>query len=337
MPAGSRGTRLSIGTEVPKVAVVGCGAWGKNVARCFAELGALAALVDHHPERANALADLHGARPVPLEAALADPAIAGIAVATQPSTHREIAEAALAANKHLLVEKPLTLDRAGSEILVRDAEARGRVLMVGHIIRFHPAFAALHRLVADGALGRLRRIHASRLNLGAIRAEEDALWCLAPHDVSMILALAGESPVSVAGFDERPLDRAPADAATLRLGFPSGLTAAIQVSWLHPRKEHRLSVVGTEAMAVFDDTAPWGEKVTLYRHRVTPELRIERGEPEPVPVEPGEPLKEECRHFLRCMETGERPLTDGAEALAVVDVLVRAEAAIRSTETERAF
>ena len=326
---------MTVRTEAPKVAVVGCGAWGTNVARCFAELGALAAVVDHHPERANALAGRHGVRAVPLEAALADPAIAGIAVATQPSTHRPIAEAALEAGKHLLVEKPLTLDRDGSEALVRDAAARGRVLMVGHILRFHPGFAALQRLVAGGALGRLRRIHASRLNLGAIRAEEDALWCLAPHDVSMILALAGESPTAVTGFDERPLGRAPADAAMLRLGFASGLSATIQVSWLHPIKEHRLAVIGSEAMAVFDDTKGWGEKLTLYRHRVTPELRIERGTPEAVPVEPGEPLKEECRHFLRCIAEGTAPLTGGVEALAVADVLVRAEAAIRSNETER--
>lgn len=324
---------MTAATEAPKVAVVGCGAWGANVTRCFAELGALAAVVDHHPERANALAERHGARPVPLEAALADPTIAGIAIATQPSTHAGIAAAALEAGKHLLVEKPLTLDRASSEALVRDAADRGRVLMVGHILRFHPAFAALLRLAADGALGRLRRIHASRLNLGAIRAEEEALWCLAPHDVSMILALAGEAPDSVTGFAERPLGRGPADTATIRLGFASGLSAMIQVSWLHPEKEHRLSVVGSEAMAVFDDTRPWAGKLTLYPHRITPELRIERGTAEPVPVEPGEPLKEECRHFLHCIATGVQPLTDGAEALAVADVLVRAEAAIRNTET----
>lgn len=322
-------------TEAPKIAVVGCGAWGTNVARCFAELNGLAAVVDHHPERAGTVAARHGVRAVPLEAALADPGVAGIAVATQPSTHRAIGEAALDAGKHLMVEKPLTLDRAGSEALVSAASVGGHVLMVGHILRFHPAFAALHRLVASGSLGRLRRIHASRLNLGAIRAEEDALWCLAPHDVSMILALAGETPEVVTAFDERPLGRAPADAATLRLGFASGLSAMIQVSWLHPVKEHRLSVIGTEAMAVFDDTRPWTEKLTLYRHRITPALKVERGAPEPMPVEAGEPLKEECRHFLHCIATGERPITDGAEALAVADVLARAEAAIRSTETER--
>lgn len=323
------------GNGTPGVAVVGCGAWGGNLARCFAELGALAAIVDHHPERANALAERHGARAVSLEAALTDPSVAGIVVATQPSTHESIAAAALGAGKHLLVEKPLTLDRAGSEALVRAAAASGRVLMVGHIIRFHPAFSALHSLVTEGVLGRLRRLHASRLNLGAIRSEEDALWCLAPHDVSMILALANEHPESVAGFAERLLGRTPADAATVRLGFPSGLTAAIQVSWLHPVKEHRLTAIGSEAMAVFDDLKPWPEKLTLYRHRVTAGLKIERGAAEPIALEPGEPLKEECRHFLRCMATGERPLTDGAEALAVADVLLRAEAAIRSNETER--
>jgi predicted dehydrogenase len=312
------------------VAVVGCGAWGANLARNFAELGALAAVVDEDGERAAALGARLGAPAAPLEAALADGEVGALAVATRPSLHCAIGMAGLEAGKHLLVEKPLTLVRAEAEALVREAGRRRRVLMVGHILRFHPAFAALERMAAEGALGRLRRIHASRLNLGAIRAEEDALWCLAPHDVSMILALAGETPDAVAGFEERVLGRAPADAATLRLGFPSGLSAMIQVTWLHPVKEHRLSVVGSEAMAVFDDTRPWAEKLTIHRHRIGSDLRIARADPEPVPLPEGEPLKEECRHFLACMAEGRAPLTDGAEALKVMDVLARAEAAIRT-------
>jgi len=201
--------------------------------------------------------------------------------------------------------------------------------MVGHILRFHPGFDALARLAATGALGKLRRIHASRLNLGAVRTEEDALWCLAPHDVSMILALAGEMPISVSGFAERVLGRQPADAAAVHLGFPSGLSAMIQVSWLHPVKEHRLSVVGTEGMAVFDDTRTWPEKLTLYRHRVGADLAIARAGPEPVLLSEGEPLKEECRHFLQCIAGRRTPLTGGDEALKVMDVLERAAAAIK--------
>ncbi len=320
-------------TGIPKVAVIGCGAWGRNLARCFAELGALAAVVDHTSGHAAALAARYGCPARSLEAVLADPEIDALAVVTPPASHHAIAAAALARGKHVLVEKPLTLDRAGAEALARDARARGRVLMVGHILRYHPAFAALLRLVRSGGLGWLRRIHASRLNLGAIRREEDALWCLAPHDVSMILALADGMPDRVDGFAEHVLGRAPADAAAIRLGFPSGISAMIQVSWLHPIKEHRLTVIGAEAMAVFDDTRPWEEKLVLYRHRVGDDLAITRGEAEPVPLDPGEPLKEECRHFLDTIATGGTPLTDAREALAVMDVLARAEAAIRETRT----
>jgi predicted dehydrogenase len=315
-----------------KVVVVGCGAWGRNLVRNFAELGVLAGVADRDTARGRAAAEAHGVPLRALEDVLADPGIAGLCIATQPSTHHVIGMAALEAGKHLLIEKPLTLDRAEGEALAREAGARGRVLMVGHILRYHPAFRRLEALVAEGALGPVRRIHASRLNLGAIRAEEGALWCLAPHDVSMILALAGERPVSVAGFAEHVLGRAPADTATLRLGFAGGLTAMIQVSWLHPVKEHRLTVIGTEAMAVFDDTRPWPEKLVLYRHRVGPDLSIARGAPEPVAVPEGEPLKEECRAFLAAIAGGHRPASDAAEALAVMDVLARAEAAMAAPD-----
>lgn len=322
---------METGREKPSVAVIGCGAWGANLARCFAELGVLKAVADLSADRAGALAQRHDCAAATPEAVILDPAIDALAVATPPSTHYALAAAGVERGKHVLVEKPLTLHRPESEALARDAEARGRVLMVGHILRYHPAFAALLNLVRDGRLGSIRRIHASRLNLGAIRHEEDALWCLAPHDVSMILALAGEMPERVDGFAEHALGREPADAATVRLGFPSGISAMIQVSWLHPVKEHRLSVIGSEAMAVFDDTKPWEEKLVLYRHRVSDDFAIARGEAEPVRIEPGEPLKEECRHFLDAIAAGSTPLTDAREALAVMDVLVRAEAAIRET------
>jgi predicted dehydrogenase len=318
----------------PSVAVVGCGAWGRNLARNFAELGELAAVVDRDGARRAEIAGRFGARALSLDEAVADAGIGAFCIATPPSTHYAIGMAALGAGKHLLVEKPLTLDRAEAEALAREAAARGLVLMVGHILRYHPAFRRLEALATEGALGRLRRIHASRLNLGAIRAEEDALWCLAPHDVSMILALARDLPQTVTGFAERPLGRAPADAAAVRLGFAGGLSAMIQVSWLHPVKEHRLSVIGSEAMAVFDDTRPWGDKLVLYRHRVGPDLAIARGEPEPVAVPEGEPLKEECRHFLAAAAVGRRPPTDADEALRVMDVLARAAAAMAVPEPE---
>jgi UDP-2-acetamido-3-amino-2,3-dideoxy-glucuronate N-acetyltransferase len=224
------------------------------------------------------------------------------------------------------VEKPLALDPPAAADLVRRAVACQRILMVGHVLRFHPAFLRLCALHADGTFGRLQRIHSSRLNLGAIRTHESALWCLAPHDVSMILALTGEMPATVEGFLEPILPHGPAGAATFRLGFASGPSAMVQVSWLHPIKEHRLAVVGTDAMAVFDDTLPPADKLRIFRHRVRPDGTVERAEPESVPLPEGEPLKEQARHFLQAVATGTAPLTDGAEALRVMDVLARVEA-----------
>lgn len=317
------------------VAVVGCGAWGRNLARCLAELGALAGVVDHHAGAARALGERHGCRALTLDAALADPAVAAIAIATQPARHLAVAMAALDAGRHLLVEKPLTLDLADAEALVRAARARSRVLMVGHILHYHPGFIALRRLVTEGALGRLRRIRATRLNLGAVRREESALWCLAPHDVSMVLALTGGPPESVTALADHPLGRPAADTATLRLGFAGGASAQIEVSWLHPFKEQRLVAIGTEAMAVLDDAEPWERKLVLHPVRVGPDGGICRGPPEPVALTPAEPLLEECRHFLACIADGTEPRTGGAEALAVMAVLAEAERVVACPDMDR--
>lgn len=294
------------------------------MARCFADLGALAAVVDHSPDKAAALAARYGCRVLDFEGVLADPSIDAVAIATQPIWHGALTRAALAAGKHVFVEKPLTLDIGEAETLAAAAEASGRILMVGHLLQYHAAFTALRDLVAQGELGRLRRIVATRLNLGAIRQNEDALWCLAPHDVSMVLALAGEMPETVAASADRLLRPSVADAAWLRLGFPSAAAATIHVSWLHPVKEQRLVVVGSAAMAVFDDVAPWPDKLTLYRHGVAADGRVERAAPEPVAVVPAEPLLAQCRHFLNCIASGRAPRTGSAEALRVMAVLDRA-------------
>jgi len=321
-----------------RVAVVGCGAWGKNLVRNFAELGALEAVVDPHQETVAALSARHGARALSFEAALESPAVQGVAIVTQPSRHHALARRALEAGKHVFVEKPLALDRDEARDLAALAARTGRALMVGHILQFHPAFVALTALVREGRLGRLLRIQANRLNLGAVRREEDVLWCLAPHDVSMILALTGAMPSRITATGGYHLRETVADTATVQLWFPGGEQAQITASWLHPYKEHRLAVIGSEAMAVFDDGEPWERKLTLHPHRVVLEEGepvLHKGDSAPIPLERAEPLKAECAHFLDCMRSGARPLTDAEEALRVMDVLTRAADAMRA-ERERA-
>jgi len=308
----------------PSVAVVGCGYWGKNLIRNFHALGALRALCDEDPCAASAQAYTYGVPAYTVDHVLADPAIAGVVIATPAETHAGLALRAIAAGKHVYIEKPLTLDLASAHRIGRAADGSGRVLMVGHLLRYHPAFVALLDLVQNGQLGRLRYIVSARLNLGKIRREEDVFWSFAPHDISMILALAGNLPEQVQAIGTPCLHDRNADIATAQLRFAGGLQAQVSVSWLHPAKQQSLTVVGDNGMAVFDDVLPWSRKLVLYPHRI--EWR--NGKPEPHRAEPvaielseAEPLSVECRHFLDCIATTSAPRTDWREGLAVLRVL----------------
>lgn len=315
-----------------KVAQIGCGHWGANLARNFAELGALAAIADDYPATAARISAAHGVPARTIDEILADPDIAGVALATPAVTHAELALRALAAGKHVFVEKPLALATEDAERVIAAADAGGRVLMVGHLLHYHPIFLALQQMIRDGALGRLRYLYSNRMSLGKFRTEENVLWSFAPHDVSMLLALVGESPDRITAEGAAVLSDSIADWSMCHLAFPSGVRGHIQSSWLHPFKEQRLVVVGDEGMAVFEDSKPdWNERLAIYHHSVdrstgTP-LPIKAEAEYPV-IERSEPLRDECQHFLDCIATGTRSRTDGREGLRVLDVLNRAEAAL---------
>lgn len=314
-----------------RVALIGCGAWGRNLVRTHAALGSLVAVVDPDPAVAAAQAETYGVEARTFEEVLADPSVDAVVVAAPAADHAALAEAALAAGKHCYVEKPLALTVEDAERVVAAAEGAGRVLMVGHLLQYHPAFLRLRELVDAGALGELRYLYSNRLNLGRIRQEENSLWSFAPHDLSMLLSLVGEEPSEVTATGATFLNRGVADVTTTHLAFPSGPRAHVFVSWLHPFKEQRLVVVGSEAMAVFDDTKDWAEKLVVFEHGVdwvdgvpTPA----RAEPSPIPLEVAEPLRVECAHFLEAVATGTTPRTDGEEGLRVLRVLARAQEAL---------
>ncbi len=316
----------------PSIAVVGCGYWGKNLVRVFAELGALAALVDAHRLTVEALAAKHGGRAMSLEAALADPTIDAVAIAAPAALHYSLAKQALKAGKHVFVEKPLALEVAEAQELCELAERLDRRLMVGHLLQYHSAFLKLKELVREGRLGRLQYLYSNRLNLGKIRREEDILWSFAPHDLSMILSLVGSEPVGVTAVGGYYLHHAIADVTTTTLSFAGGERAHVFVSWLHPFKEQKLVIVGSDAMAVFDDGEPWVRKLLLYPHKVAWKDNIPvaaKAEALPVEVAQDEPLKQECSHFLDCVRTGATPRTDGREGVRVLNVLQRASRALR--------
>jgi UDP-2-acetamido-3-amino-2,3-dideoxy-glucuronate N-acetyltransferase len=309
-----------------KVAVIGSGYWGKNLVRNYHELGALKLICDKNE---TVLAGFKKQFPgvdtcLALNDVLSRKDIDGVVIATPAETHYTLAREALLANKHVYVEKPLVLDEREGEDLIGLAAEKKRVLMVGHLLQYHPAFVRLKELASKGDLGRINYIHSQRLNLGKIRREENILWSFAPHDISMILSLAQEEPESVLTTGGFYLHKKIADVTTTHLDFASGLRAHIFVSWLHPFKVQELVVVGDKKMAVFDDTRPWGEKLLLYAHEIKWQDNVPvpaKAESEKLDIPQAEPLRVECQQFLECIANGKQPLTDGREGLKVLKVL----------------
>ena len=312
-------------STTPGVAVVGCGYWGKNLVRNFHQLGALRAVCDAtEAGRATARQLAPGAKLCEsLEELLRLPEIAGVALATPAVTHFPLALQCLAAGKDVFVEKPLALRADEGRQILAAARAAKRVLVVGHILEYHPAILALRQLIDSGKLGQIRYLYSNRLHFGKIRTEENALWSFAPHDVAVILRLVGAMPEEVSCRGAAFVHEHLADVTVSTLHFPNNIHAHIFVSWLNPFKEQKLVVVGADRMAVFNDTVA-ENKLLLYNQHVT----VENGVPvlhskdvETVPIEPGEPLAAECRDFLHCIATRATPLSGGESGLRVLQVL----------------
>ncbi|MDR1870999.1 MAG: Gfo/Idh/MocA family oxidoreductase [Deltaproteobacteria bacterium] len=329
-------------TEVihrPRVAVIGTGYWGRNLVRNFYQLGALKTVAD--PDRdilASVLQEFPGLTAVDsLEEALKDPEIQGIVLATPPRLHAEQTIMALSAGRDVLVEKPLALNYEDGRQMVSLAERQKAILMVDHILNRHPAVIRLKEIISAGELGRICHVYSRRLNFGRIRREGKALWDLAPHDISLIMNLLDSLPVSVQAFGGSYLTPGTQDVADADLVFPMGVKAHISVSWLNPFKEQRLVLVGLDKMAVFEDSAPWSDKLVLYSYRLrwrglVPE--VEKAEPEKIQLTVKEPLKEQCLAFLAAMETRIPPTdSSGLEGLRVLAVLTAMD---RSLEESRA-
>jgi len=326
-----------------RVACVGAGSWGKNLVRNFSELGALAAICE--PDRARREETGRGYPNVPLvdsfERIILDWQIQAVAIATPAETHGKLVRQALEAGKDVFVEKPICLSVTEAEELVCLAEERKRVLMVGHLLWYHPAVLKLKELVDQGALGRIQYIYSNRLNLGRFRREENILWSFAPHDVSVILGLAGEMPEQVHALGGNYLHNGIADVTVSTLAFRSGVRAHIFVSWLHPYKDQRMVVVGDRRMAVFNDVEE-KDKLLLYPHTIEWKNQMpvpSKAEAEAVPFEWEEPLRAECRHFLECVATRETPRTDGREAVRVLQVLQECQRWLdgRAAPTSKAY
>ena len=312
------------------IAVIGCGYWGKNLVRNFAELGALHTICDIDTDKLEALRYLYlsVATEIDYSRLLKDRAIKGVVVATLPVLHYAMAKEALLAGKDVFVEKPLALSVEEGRELVELAEAQGRILMVGHLLEYHPAVQKLKELVNKGELGKIQYICSNRLNLGKIRTEENILWSFAPHDISVILLLLGEEmPEEITAHGGYYIREDIADVTVTFLSFRSGVKAHIFVSWLHPYKEQKLVVIGDKKMAEFNDTNP-KEKLLLFSHEIK---WVDRSpvphpaKPEVIEVPAEEPLKIECRDFIECIKTRKKPKAEGRKGLQVLEILTHCQ------------
>jgi UDP-2-acetamido-3-amino-2,3-dideoxy-glucuronate N-acetyltransferase len=319
----------------PPIAVIGAGYWGRNLVRNFHDLGALRWVCDASAATLQSIADRYPdvSCTSKVHDVLMNPEVAGVVIATPAETHASLVRRALEAGKDVLVEKPLCLDIEEGKELVALAERNSRILMVGHLLWYHPAVLKLRDMICSGELGRIQYIYSNRVNLGRIRREENILWSFAPHDVSVILGLLGEMPDSVQAQGGNYLHEKIADVTVSLLSFPSGVRAHVFVSWLHPFKEQKLVVVGDRKMAVFDDVQP-ETKLVLYPHAIDWRDHVPvatHAKAEPVLLDKAEPLRAECSHFLECLGTRRQPRTDGHEALRVLSVLQRCEEALQDS------
>jgi predicted dehydrogenase len=320
---------------VIRAGVVGLGYWGPNLARNLATVEGveLAWCCDERPEARERLAATYRSTrfTADLDDLLADQDLDAIVVATPVPTHADLAVRVLEAGKHCFVEKPLAQSAAGAERAVAAGHRAGRVLMVGHVLEYHPGVRKLKEIADSGELGEIHYIYSNRLNLGQLRADENALWSLGAHDLSVVLHLAGEDPFEATAHGESYMRPGVEDVVFAFLRFPSGLAAHLHLSWLDPHKERRFTIVGSQRMATFDDM-DLERKVTVYDKGFDQsagsygEYITRAGDIYSPRISNAEPLRLEIQHFVDCVRDGAAPRSDGESGLRVVRVLERLQA-----------
>ena len=322
------------------LACVGVGYWGKNLVRVFDGLPdvRLKTICDSSSDVRESMQSQYREADVCAEyrEVLADPEIEAVVLAVPAVRHFEAAKQALEAGKHVYVEKPMTLCSTEAEELVELAERESRVLMVGHLLEYHPAVEHLKRLIDEGELGDIYYLYAQRVNLGIVRRDENALWSLAPHDVSILLYLLGQEPDSVSARGECYLQEGVEDVVFVNLHFADGKMAQVQVSWLDPHKIRQLTIVGSQKMVVFDDMAS-SDKVRIYDKSAEWDeyesygdaITLRFGDVVIPHINMAEPLKLEAQQFVECVREGKAPRSDGRDGLRVVRVLEAAQRSLK--------
>lgn len=320
------------------VGLVGLGYWGKNLLRNFYDLGVLHSACDISKKNISEKSKTYPGIKyyTSFKELLSNPDIQAVAIATPAVTHYELAEKSLLAGKDVFVEKPLSLTSNDGEKLLRIAEKNKKIIMVGHLLQYHPAVIKLKEMISKNILGDIRYIYSNRLNIGKLRTEENILWSFAPHDISVLLMLINDEPISVSAFSGDYINPGISDVTLTTLEFRNKIKAHVFVSWLHPYKEQKLIVVGSKAMAVFDDVNK--EKLLFYPHKIKWEkgdISIAvKAEHRVIPVSADEPLKLELQHFVDCVTSRKTPKTDGVEGIRVLKILEMAETSLNRRRDE---
>ena len=304
-----------------KIALIGCGNWGKNIARNLYEMKSLACIYDTNKELSETLNNEYMLTTYELNDIFEDKNINAIVIASPAITHKDLAIQSLKCNKDLFVEKPFCLSLPDSQIIAELATSNNRILMVGHLLNYHNAFIKMKELIKNGKIGVLQNIRANRLALGAVRSEESVIYDLSAHDISMILSITKELPIEVNVQSIHHNNNIGPDAICVKLSFSKGVTALINSDWMCPYKEHKFSVTGTKGSLIFDDTKNWPEKLLFNPSFITSKNSVVTSPIEKIKIQENEPLKSELEEFLECLYSRKNPLTDQIEAVKVQTVM----------------
>ena len=304
-----------------KIALIGCGNWGKNIARNLFQMNALACVYDPYSDLAREVTKDLKLRDYSLNEIFSDKSINAVVIATSADTHVDIAKQALLNNKDVLIEKPFCLSLSDAKYISNLAQEKSKILMVGHLLNYHNAFTKMKELINKGKIGSIKNIRAHRLALGTVRSNESVVYDLAAHDISMVLSITKNLPLNLQIQSIHHNSNLGPDAISIKLSFNEGVTALINCDWMCPYKEHRFSVIGTNGSLIFDDTSDWSNKLIFNPSIINQDNSIDFYPFEKVYVDENEPLKDELQEFINSIQTRKNPLTDHKEALKVQTVL----------------
>ena len=308
-------------TKKLNIALIGCGGWGKNIARNLHQIGALACIYDSDHNLSKKLNQDFKLHNYTIKDIFKNENIQALVIASTAKTHKDIAEEALLNNKDVLIEKPFCLSLSEATTLSKLAIKKNRVLMVGHLLNYHNAFIKMKDLIREGKIGETRNIRAHRFALGAIRSHESVIYDLAVHDVSMILAIMQELPVGISAHSIHHNSNIGPDAISIKLSFKTGATALINCDWMCPYKEHKFSVIGSEGSLIFDDTQEWSKKLQYNPSTIKSDNSINVLPVEKIILKENEPLRNELEEFISCIQSRKKPLTDHLEAVNVQNIM----------------